>query len=167
MKRISPERKEAILSKLLPPNNGRVAEIAELEGISISTLYNWLHQVKSEGRVVPGSKPSHSEQWTAEAKFLAVVATASMNEEELSSYCRENGLYPEQIERWKTSCIDGARTDAERKRQDKYDSKTDKKRIKSLEKELVRKEKALAETAALLVLRKKLNAYYQGIEEDV
>lgn len=164
MKRISAERKEAILSKLLPPNNHSVSSLAEKESVSESTLYNWLSKLKSEGKVVPGNKPN-SEQWSAEKKFMTVVATAAMNAEELSQYCRQNGLYVEQVEAWKAACIDGTMTDAERKKQDKAEAKKDKKRIKALEKELRRKDKALAETAALLVLRKKLNAYW-GVGEN-
>ena len=56
-------------------------------------------------------------------------------------------------------------TEAQRKKQEAAERKADKKRIKQLEKELKRKDAALAETAALLVLRKKLNAYW-GEDED-
>jgi len=166
MSSISLERKEAILKKLLPPHNCTVSETAKQEGISDTTLYNWLNKLKSEGKVVPGSK-NKSDQWSAEMKFMSVVATANMDAESLSKYCRENGLYVEQIESWKAACIAGAMSGHERKKQDKVESRRDKQQIKKLEKELNRKEKALAETAALLVLRKKLNAFWgEGSEED-
>ena len=164
MSSISQERKEAVLRKLLPPNNKSVSEISKLECISKSALYTWLKNLKSEGKAVP-TKKSTSDNWSAETKFMTVVAISGMNSEELSSYCREHGLYVDQVLSWKSACIDGTRTDAEKKRLEKVESKADKSRIKSLEKELKRKEKALAETAALLVLRKKLNAYYLEEEE--
>jgi len=91
-----------------------------------------------------------------------VLETATFSEMQLSEYCREKGLYPEQVQQWKQACID-ANSD-ESKVSVKAD-KHDKKRIKELEKELHRKEKALAETAALLVLRKKFNAVY-GLDEE-
>lgn len=45
---------------------------------------------------MPGNK-STPEQWLAEAKFATVLETASLNEAELSEYCREKGLYVEQV----------------------------------------------------------------------
>ena len=56
MNRKSGVRKVSILVKLLPPNNESVVEVAIKEGISESTLYNWLSKLKAEGKVVPGSK---------------------------------------------------------------------------------------------------------------
>jgi len=165
VKRYSPERKEAVLKKLLPPHNLTVPEVSELEGISMPTLYNWRKQVRLTGVPVPGPNKS-TESWSSEAKFAVVVETASLSETELSQYCREKGLYPEQVKAWKQDCLDGFNSNPERKRQELKQSKADRKRVRQLEKELRRKEKALAETAALLVLRKKLNAFYGEEPED-
>lgn len=166
MIKISVERKEAVLSKLLPPNNLSVSDVAKQEGLGESTLYNWLNKMKLEGKVVP-IKKENSDNWSSELKFMSVVSTANMNAEELSQYCRENGLYIEQIKSWKAACIAGTTTSQEQKKQAIANSKRDKQQIKKLEKELLRKDRALAETAALLVLRKKLNAFLEeGSEED-
>jgi len=54
MKRISPERKASVLAKLLPPYNMTVSAVAQMEGISEATLYNWRNQAKQEGKPVPG-----------------------------------------------------------------------------------------------------------------
>ena len=62
MKRISPERKTSVLAKLLPPYNMTVAAVAQMEGISEATLYNWRNQAKTEGKPVPGAE-KNSEQW--------------------------------------------------------------------------------------------------------
>lgn len=75
-------------------------------------------------------------------------------------------LYPDQVKSWKQDCLDGFSSSPERKKQELKQSKVDKKRVRQLEKELRRKEKALAEAAALLVLRKKLNAFYGEEPED-
>ena len=165
MKRYSPERKEAVLKKLLPPYNLTVTEVSEQEGISMPTLYNWRKQVRLKGVPVPGPNIS-SESWSSEAKFAVVVETASLSEVELSQYCREKGLYPEQVKDWKQNCLDGFESSPKRKRQELKQSKADRKRVRQLERELRRKEKALAEAAALLVLRKKLNAFYGEEPED-
>jgi len=165
MPRYSEERKLAVLKKLLPPYNHSVSDIAREEGISEATLYNWRTQTKQQGSPVPGSGKT-SDQWSAEAKFAVAVETATLSESELSEYCRQKGLYPEQVKEWKAACIQGQLSEAERRKQEREQAKKDKKRIKELERELNRKEKALAETAALLVLRKKFNALWEEREDD-
>ena len=162
--RYSAERREAVLKKMLPPNNRSIREIAEEEGISEATLYNWRKAARAEGRSLPDGDQS-PEGWTAADKFAAVVETAALNEAELSAWCRERGLYPEQIRQWRQACEqanDWDRTQNDRLRQAR---KTDQQRLKELERELKKKEKALAETAALLVLSKKAKAIW-GDGED-
>lgn len=165
MPRYSDERKEAVLKKLLPPLNMTVAEVAQQEGIAEQTLYNWRKQLRTEGKPVPG-KTNTSEQWSSETKLAVVIETAILSEAELSAYCREKGLYPEQAKAWKQDCLDGMGKAPARKKQEHRQARKDKDRVKQLEKELQRKEKALAEAAALLVLRKKLNAFYEDEAED-
>jgi len=90
------ERKEAVLKKMLPPNNKTIKELAAEEGISEATLYNWRNAARAEGRLMPdGDCTPHG--WSAKDKFAAVLETAALNEADLSTYCRERGLYPEQI----------------------------------------------------------------------
>ena len=115
------------------------------------------------GNVV--SKVKKNSNRSPEEKFSIVLETATMSEIELSEYCRGNGFYPEDIKEWKQAFIRSNMSETERKREEAKERKADKKRIKDLEKELKRKDAALAETAALLVLRKKLNAYW-GEDED-
>lgn len=159
MARYSEERKEAVLRKLLPPNNHTVAEVSREEGISEQTLYNWRKRIREEGKPVPG-KTKTTEQWSGEAKLAAVIETASLNESELGAWCREKGLYPEQLRTWKQAFLESASQSDPLKKAEREEAKRNRKRVRQLEKELKRKEKALAEAAALLVLRKKLNAFY-------
>ncbi len=165
MPRYSEERKASVLKKLLPPNSRPVPEVAREEGISEPTLYNWRTQVREQGLPVPGSG-KQTEDWSAEAKFAAVVETATLNESELSEYCRSKGLYPEQVKRWREACVQGAQAAGVSQKQNRQETKRDKKRIQQLERELNRKEKALAEAAALLVLRKKLDALWEENEAE-
>jgi len=159
------ERKEAVLKKLLPPHSKSVLEVSREEGISEATLYNWRKAIKESGAVVPNSKSS-SEQWSAQTKLAVVAETYSMTENELSQYCREKGLYPEQVQSWRGECMQGFTSSKEKEAQAKKQARADKQEIKELKKELRHKEKALAETAALLVLRKKLKAFYGEEPED-
>ncbi|MCU7880532.1 MAG: hypothetical protein KZQ66_17860, partial [Candidatus Thiodiazotropha sp. (ex Lucinoma aequizonata)] len=79
-----------------PPNNKTIPEIAKEEGICEGTLYNWRKAARAESRLMPDGDNIPT-GWCAADKFAAVVETASMNEAELSGYCRERGLYAEQI----------------------------------------------------------------------
>ena len=99
-------------------------------------------------------------------KFAAVLESASFNEAELAEYCRKKGIYPEQLSRWRIACEHANDWDRERNRQLKKEQNTDRKRIRDLERELRRKERALAETAALIVLRKKVRAVWGDHEEE-
>jgi transposase len=159
MPRYSDERKTAILDKLLPPHNLSIPAISTQEGISQGCLYNWLKQARLEGRPVPGSRKNTPDDWSAQAKLAVVIETASLNAPELSEYCRSKGLYPEQIEQWKQAFIQGlspAKPDTE--------TKETRKKILKLEKEILRKDKALAEAAALLILQKKVQALWADEE---
>lgn len=166
MARYPSERKAAILNKLLPPLNMTVAEVAREEGVSEQTLYNWRTKAKESGLPVPG-RASTTEQWPADAKLAIVIETAPMSESELSQYCREKGLYVEQVKEWKDQCLCGFQSSREQAQAAKKQAKSDRAEIKYLKKDLRRKEKALAETAALLVLRKKLNALLGEDDEEV
>lgn len=159
------ERKDAVLKKMLPPHNKTIPEISKEEGISEGTLFNWRKAARAEGRLMPDGDSSPA-GWRAADKFAAVVETASLNEAELSAYCRQRGLYPAQVRQWREACEQANDWDRQQNQRMKETRKADEKRIKDLERELRRKEKALAETAALLVLRKKAQAIW-GDNEDV
>lgn len=158
------ERKEGILRKMLPPNNKTIKEIAQEEGISEATLYNWRKAARAGGRLLPDVDTTPA-GWSASDKFAAVVETAALNEVQLSTYCRERGLYPEQLRQWRTACEQANDWDRAQSQRAKETRRADALRIQGLERELREKEKALAETAALLVLRKKARAIW-GEGED-
>ena len=108
---------------------------------------------------VPGNRNT-GEDWSPEAKLAVVVETASMSEAELSAYCREKGLYPEQVQRWKEACLQGAGMQEGLDKAAQKEKRESRKTIKKLKAEVRRKDKALAETTSLLVLSKKLEALY-------
>jgi len=165
MKRYSLERKEVAIQKMMPPSNTPISALAVETGITEVTLYNWRKQAKSRGLAVPGDG-KNAESWSSSDKFAVVLETAALNEAELAEYCRKKGLYAEQISMWKLACIRANATAAEQGKTFKEQTKKDKKRIKVLEVDLRRKEKALAETAVLLVLRKKANAIWGKSEDE-
>jgi len=165
VKHYSTQRKESALQKMMPPSNIPINQLAIEMGIGESTLYNWRKQAVNKGHLVPGDG-KNSEQWSSANKFSVVLETASLNQAELAEYCRNKGLYAEQIAAWRSACMDANSNVKEQEKAFTIESKKDKKQIIQLEKELRRKEKALAETAALLVLRKKANAIWGEIEDE-
>jgi len=106
------------------------------------------------------------EGWTSADKLAAVIESASMNEADFGEYCRRQGLYPEQLRVWRTACEranDWERAATQRITRETKDAQQ---RIQGLERELARKEKALAEAAALMILRKKAEAIWGQGDED-
>lgn len=156
MSRYSLEFKEQIVRRMMPPNAQRVSVISRETGIGTPTLYAWRNQFRNRGHVVPAD-PSNPEQWSGQDKLAVIVETAPLNQEELSEYCRRKGLYPEQVGRWRESATEAIDASG----QDKSPlTAAEKKRVRQLEKELRRKDRALAEAAALLVLSKKAQAIW-------
>ena len=159
------KRKEAVLSKMMPPHNRSIVELAKEEGISEATLYNWRREARNKGLLLPDGD-SQPDGWSARDKFNAVIESAGLNETELAEYCRKKGLYPEQIVQWRRACETANDWDREHNLRLKADKKADRQRIRQLERELTRKEKALAEAAALIVLRKKAEAIWGDDEGE-
>jgi transposase-like protein len=160
----STERRAAVLKKLEPPHAIPLRQLAKDEGISEATLHTWRRDARSQGRLLPDADAG-PDGWASRDKFAAVIETAALNEVDLAAYCRQRGLYAEQIQTWRTACEqanDWAGASSQRLSQA---TKDDKKQIKALERDLARKEKALAEAAALLVLRKNAAAIW-GDGED-
>ncbi|GHU15744.1 hypothetical protein FACS189441_7800 [Betaproteobacteria bacterium] len=89
----------------------------------------------------------------------AALASAMLDEANKNAWCREHGIYPQQLEQWRQSATQ-ALAEPEKSRASPGETKADRRRIKELERELRRKEKALAETAALLARSKKLGVIF-------
>ncbi len=161
MRRYSEAVKADVRKRMSPPQRQSVARISEELGIHVMTLYKWRKAWRLQGEVVPASE-KEPEGWSAADKFTVVLETAGLNATELSAYCRQKGLYPEQVDRWRQASQDANEkpvlTMKEQKELEKLRAQ-DQREIKQLKQELRRKEKALAEAAALLMLRKKWEAF--------
>ena len=161
MRRYSEAVKADVRKRMSPPMRQSVARISEELGIHVITLYKWRKSWRLQGEVVPASE-KEPEGWSAADKFTVVLETAGLNATELSAYCRQKGLYPEQVERWRQAAQDANEkpvlTMKEQKELEKLRAQNQRE-IKALKQELRRKEKAMAEMAALLVLRKKWEAF--------
>jgi len=155
------ELKSSILARLLPPNNESVPQVAKSTGIPKNTLHGWLHAHRKKNGIK--TKGNGSREPSTQEKFAVVLKCTTMTEIELSSYCREQGLYPEQVEQWRLQCelANASSISEPEKQQSRQKWQALKKSNQQLTSELQRKEKALAEMAALLVLQKKFQALWE------
>lgn len=148
----SPEFKASIIARMLPPNNVPVSDLVGETQIPKDTLYTWRAKARKQARGAAAST-APSSRLSSEEKFAVAVETAVLNEIELGEYCRAKGLYPQEVAAWRASCLQA--NAAVSAKAERAEIRTQKQEIKDLKKDLRRKEKALAETAALLVLEKK------------
>lgn len=101
------------------------------------------------------------EDWTPEQKLLAVAEASRLTDAELGEWLRRQGLHQSHVDEWRKSALEALGVGAKPSR-----PSPDARRVRELEKELTRKDKALAETAALLVLQKKARAIWGDADDD-
>lgn len=142
-------------------------------GVSQPTLSKWLRLASTASRsdffesgfrkvtTMTGKRP---QDWTAEEKLRIVLEAASLPAEGVGGYLRSKGLYESHLEQWRSQMLDGlhSKTSGNKKTKKKPQSK----QVRKLEQELARKDKALAEAAALLVLKKKVQAIWGDEDES-
>ena len=162
-RRYTKEEKDKLIARMLPPESISPTSLSIETGISKSTLATWKSKVT--GGWASKMKKS-TRNMSSKEKFLIVMETYTLSETELSKYCRENGLYVEQVKNWRASCIAANNGNKKNSEELEIELIEEKKKTKELSKDLRMKEKALAETTALLVLRKKLNAIFGENKED-
>jgi len=142
---------------MLPPQSASAEEVAREVGVSASTLERWHSEALAQS---PGKKV-----WTAAARFDAVLVTAAMDEAAKAAWCRASGVYLKDLHAWRESATQALATPDE-VRASPNQTKQDRRRIQELERDLRRKNAALAETTALLVLSKKLEAIFPKDEDE-
>ncbi len=160
-----------MVRRMVGPGGLSANALARETGISQSALSKWYREAGKVRRMAekddqpadrPTRPPKRPQEWSAEEKLRAVVETSGLEGEALGEYLRRSGLHREQLEQWRADAKEGLEGPRARRRRTAAESK----RIKELERELRKKDKALAETAALLVLRKKLNALWGDGDDD-
>jgi transposase-like protein len=161
-KRYSPEFKEKLLAKVFSQNAPRVVELARKAGIPHPTLATWITMRKKKHTQFNSGDPKDK---SAVTKLQAVSDTLKMTEAEKSAYCRQHEFYMHQLDEWKTQMLSGFEGGSSKEQKSEHRQYMTE--IKQLKKELNRKEKALAETSALLVLKKKANLIWRDDEDDL
>jgi transposase len=141
-----PAVRDQIRERMSPPNRESVAEIARSTGIAAPTLYSWRHRWKLEGQLVPASSKA-PELWSAADKLAAVIQAAGLSDADLGAYCRERGLFPKQLARWRQVAEDANSHSAPSMSDQKELQRQNQQLVRQnrrLEHELQKKEKALA-----------------------
>jgi transposase len=146
--------KQKMVQRLTGKNAVSASQLARETGIRQQNLSRWLDDARSLPLVAKKAKPIVRE-WTIEQKARVLAEAAVLDGEELTAYLEREGVKLAEYERWRIALDEGGRASA-----------ATTKRIRQLERELARKEKALAEAAALLVLKKKVQALYGEDEDD-
>jgi transposase len=159
-----------MVRRMVGPAAIGVNALAQETGIAKTTLSRWLHEAarirfvttkadapETETPTTPGAK--RPQDWTAMERAQLVLEAAALTEQELGELLRSRGLHREQLDEWRRALEDAlahprSKTSGEARR------------IRELEREVAYKDKALAETAALLVLQKKLQLLFPADEDD-
>ena len=153
--------KRRALARLQPPESAAIDVVARHIGVQPETLQRWQEEASS-GAGEPVS-------WTASARLDAVLMTAAMDEAAKSAWCRANGVHLQELTEWRKTALEALgepKPAAAAAKPAQSQSKEDKRRIQELERDLKRKNAALAETTALLVLSKEMAAIFRKGEDE-
>jgi transposase len=165
----SKEFRENLIAKVLAPNAPTIVELAKQHNVIPSALYRWVSTMKKR-QTSQAPTSTRPQDRTLEFKLNAIFETGPMTQEDVSAYCRTHGLYPSQLEEWKTQILteishltQKTRSEVQKAQMEAQQAQSENKQIKS---ELRNKTQALAEVTALVVLQKKANLLW-GDNEGV
>jgi transposase-like protein len=149
--------KAKMVQRMLPPNGRSANALSRETGVNQASLSRWLKHTRKLSGMSDDSK-----KWTAAEKLRVVVAASGLDDSKLGELLRREGLHEATLAQWRSDA-EAALTDVPRTRKTSRDSR----RIKELEREVHRKDKALAEVTALLVLKKKVDALWGDGDDDI
>lgn len=153
--------KQNAIRRLLPPNEESVRSVSKEIGVSENTIYIWLKKVRSGTLEKDGEVAPHRRGLKEKLRLL--LESKEINDENKGEWLRSNGLHSEHLHQYEQEIRE---TVVDKNEKQKEETKKLKQENKELKKELRRKDKALAEMAALMTLKKKWNEYLEGKEED-
>jgi transposase len=156
--------KRRMVEKMAGPEGLSAKVLSQEVGVHQTTLSSWLREaVKVDGMTKKKTTDKRPEDRTPSEKFGLVSEASKLEEEQLGSFLRERGVHRIHLETWRQQMLAGL--EAQQRRQSAKKRTAEGRRVRELERELRRKDKALAEAAALLVLKKKAQAIW-GDEDD-
>jgi transposase-like protein len=152
-KRYSLAFKKKMVEQLTGKDPPTQSEVAAKYGVAQYTLSRWLLEARSLPLMPP--RPPKSRTWPIDQKIRVLAEASKLNGAELAAYLDRERVTLGELEQWRLALEEEGRA-----------SKATMLRIRKLERELARKEKALAEVAALLVLKKKVDQLQEDEDDD-
>jgi transposase len=160
--------KERMVRRLAMPGGPSASALAKEAGVSQQTLSRWLREAATLGSMADERREGaetkaiqrRPEDRSAEEKMRLVVEAEALSDEELGVFLRKHGIHAADLQRWREAMVSSLSAGTKRV------ARGQAKRVKQLERELRRKDKALAETAALLVLQKKVQVLLGDGDDD-
>jgi len=151
---------EQALVKVYSRGNRTIQSVAEELNINHYTVKNWMRNKVKANRNVPQATAvdKRPQDWRAEEQLLALQESYAYTGEDLHAWCRERGLFAHHLASWKADFCGDQRPAAAPVSRELRGLKDENDQLK---RELLRKEKALAEAAALLILQKKFRALWE------
>ena len=161
-----------MVRRMAGPEGISATALAKEVGVPQPTLSLWLRRASSV-RVMAHDrddkeKPraSRTKSCTPEEKLRVILQASALSEEELGAFLRREGLHGAQLEEWRAKALEAASAALQSATSKKRGPTPEAIRIRELEKELLRKDRALAEVTALLALKKKLEALWGDAEDN-
>jgi len=157
--------KASIVEKLTAPGGPSAMQLSKELGIAQPTLSRWVRAASKVGvmkKKQGNASARRPQEWPAEEKLSVVMESAPLEGEDLGALLRRRGVHQVQLESWRRQMLAGLETPSSKG----SPSSASARRVRELERELRRKEKALAEAAALLILQKKVRAIWGDEDES-
>ena len=154
-----------MVQRMLGPNKRSATALSEEVGVHQATLSRWLRDVRIVGSTMASQKKKKSSKtpkWTSSEKLRLVLAASQLEDDELGAFLRREGVHSHQLEQWRSTVVAALDADGAKKRRG---PSPEAKELAAVQRDLRRKDKALAEVSALLVLKKKADAIW-GVEDD-
>lgn len=163
MRHYSRDIKEAMVAKLCSPGRPTYSQLAQETGIGHSTLHKWVKQFGSDSHLKQQRRP---QDWNAVERLQAVLESQNLDEEKLGEFLRRSGLHSHDLESWKLEFISAAKKNKPGRPVKDPELVEKDAKIKSLERDLRRKDRALAEASALIILKKRAEEIWGKVEDD-
>ena len=145
--------KQKMVERLTGRSAVSATELARKTGVSQEALSQWLRTSRT---LLPmASKRDRRVRWSLHRKVEVLAAAAKLDGPELAAYLKRERIRLADFESWRLALAEGGTSAGAATR-----------RIRDLERELARKDKALAEAAALLILKKKADLLFRDSEDD-
>ena len=156
--------KARMVARMAGPERISACALSREVGVAQPTLSRWLRAARSvRGMSHPEPPSKRPRSWSSQEKLRIVVEASRLKPEELGAFLRREGLHEAQLQEWTRAAMEGLGTSTTPVAQ--RAKSADKRRIRELERELRRKDSALAEVTALLALQKKLRALWGDADD--